>query len=286
VYPPERHAVLHIRSLTAADVPSVRGLTDQAGWNQTEADWQRFVKLQPSGCFLAEWDGKPVGTTTTSRFGSVAWLAMVLVDETMRGRGIGTALVRHALDFLDRQGVATVRLDATPLGQPIYERLGFVPQFTMVRYAGTLPGSPPVEGVSAASPEQLEALAKLDRAVTRTDRRVLLHQLFCESPEAVRIVAESARLRGFLMSRPGARAVQVGPCEADAEAGPLLFRDAWHRLAGRPVFIDIPSANEPARKLAEAQGLTIQRHLTRMCRGVALCERVEPLWAGSGPEKG
>jgi len=31
-----------------------------------------------------------------------------------------------ALAFLDNQSVTSVRLDATPLGQPLYEQLGFV----------------------------------------------------------------------------------------------------------------------------------------------------------------
>ncbi len=37
---------------------------------------------------------------------------------------------------------------------------------------------------------------------------------------------------------------------------------------------------------AEAQHLTVQRHLLRMCRGELVQERVEGLWASSGPEKG
>src|SRR6266851_2805185 len=105
----------HIRLMTVTDLPLGLRLSSQAGWNQTEADWRRFLDLQPDGCFVAEWDGTPVGTTTTSIFGSVAWIAMVLVDESVRGRGIGTALMRHALDFLDRCGIPTIRLDATPL---------------------------------------------------------------------------------------------------------------------------------------------------------------------------
>ena len=50
---------------------------------------------------------------------------MVLVDESMRQHGIGTALVEQAVEVLDRRGAETVRLDATPLGKPLYERLGF-----------------------------------------------------------------------------------------------------------------------------------------------------------------
>src|SRR5438270_10324239 len=98
--------------MTAADVPLGLRLRGQAGWNQTEADWRRFLRLQPDGCFVAELDGAPAGTTAAFVFGPVAWVAMVLVDEAVRGRGVGTALMRHALALLDGRGVRSVRLDA------------------------------------------------------------------------------------------------------------------------------------------------------------------------------
>jgi GNAT superfamily N-acetyltransferase len=275
-----------IRPMTAADLPLGLRLSRQAGWNQTEADWKRFLALQPDGCFVAQWGGTPVGTTTTCIFGPVAWIAMVLVEESARGRGIGTALLHHALEFLDRRHVAAVRLDATPLGLPLYERLGFVEQFRLARYQGILPPAAPEAGALAASPGHWEALAALDETVTLTDRRRLLFRLFAEESVGTFLPQGGGRLGGFLAARPGTRAVQLGPCIAAPEAGPVLFTAARHLFAGRPIFVDIPVPNEAANRLAEAQGLAVQRHLTRMCRGAAVCERVEWLWASSGPEKG
>ena len=114
----------------------------------------------------------------------------------------------------------------------------------------------------------------------------LLNRLFADLPESVRLVRKGDSIAGFIAARTGRNALLVGPCIASPEAGPLLFADAWNRYAGRRIFLDIPVANEAATRLAEAQGLRVQRHLTRMCRGVPRCERVEWLWASSGPEKG
>src|SRR5690348_4685599 len=118
--------------MTLADIPAGMRLKEQAGWNQLEADWRRLLDWQPDGCFLAELDGAPVGTVTTCRLGAVAWVAMMLVEAGQRRRGIGRALMVHALDDLDARGVRTVRLDATPLGRPLYETLGFVVETTFV----------------------------------------------------------------------------------------------------------------------------------------------------------
>jgi GNAT superfamily N-acetyltransferase len=276
----------HVRPMTTADLALGLRLSRQAGWNQTDADWQRALDLQPDGCFVAEWGGAPVGTTTTCVFGDVAWVALVLVDESARGRGVGRALLGRALEFLDQSPVRSIRLDATPLGRPLYERLGFVEQFRLTRYEGVLPQAPGVAGAPEALPEEWDALAALDEAVTGTDRHRLLFHLFRGQPGAVRCVRREGGAAGFLTFRPGRQAFQLGPCIATPEAGPLLFADAWQRCAGQRVFLDVPVANEAATRLAEAAGLSVQRHLTRMCRGAPLGERLEWLWASSGPEKG
>ncbi len=277
---------MDIRPMTAADIPLGMRLKEEAGWNQTEADWLRCLELEPDGCFVAELDGVAAGTTTACIFGPVAWIAMVLVDAAVRSRGVGTALMRHALSFLDSRGVRSVRLDATALGKPLYEKLGFVVEFELGRYAGTLPRADAVAGVALALPEHTEGLLQLDRSITATDRRKLLLRLFAERPEALRVVEQEGEVEGFLTVRHGSRALQIGPCIATSAAGALLLADAWHRYAGQRVYIDIPTGNAAAVALARKQGLAVQRPLVRMCRGEAIGERITGVWASSGPEKG
>ena len=86
--------MLAIRTMTATDAPVALAVTKQAGWNQGETDWRRFLGMEPDGCFVAEMDGEPVGTTVTCVFGAVAWIGMVLVDKRARRRGVATCLLR------------------------------------------------------------------------------------------------------------------------------------------------------------------------------------------------
>jgi GNAT superfamily N-acetyltransferase len=275
-----------IRTMTVDDLPFALALSKQAGWNQSERDWRRALDLQPDGCFVAESEGMPAGTTTTCIFGDVGWIAMVLVDEAMRRRGVGMALMQHAIAFLDGQGVATARLDATPLGQHLYERLGFVEEYRVARYSGVLQSGPPISVVQTAVPDQWQSLAALDAAVTGTDRSALLFRLFAEEPDSVRVTQNGGGASGFIAARTGREAMQLGPCIAAPEVSPLLFVDAWGRYPGRRVFVDIPVHNAAAIQQAEAQGLTVQRYLTRMRRGAARDERRDWLAASFGPEKG
>jgi GNAT superfamily N-acetyltransferase len=272
--------------MTAADLLLGMRLKAQAGWNQLEADWLRFLELEPEGAFVAELDGAPVGTLAICVLGPVAWIAMVLVDNAVRRRGVGRALMEHALTLLETRGVPTVRLDATALGQPLYERLGFVTEHVLTRFEGVAPPGEEIPAVQPARAAHLDRVVSLDRAVTGTDRSKIIRRLFAEQPQAARVVERDGAVEGYLMARPGARAFFVGPCIAQGDTGALLFADAWHRYAGQPIFMDIPQGNATAFALARSVGLTPQRPLTRMYRGVRIEERLADLWASSGPEKG
>ena len=93
-------------------------------------------------------------------------------------------------------------------------------------------------------------------------------------------------LEGYITMRPGANAVQVGPCTATAGAGPALLSDALGRCAGKAVYVDMPTGNVNAVGIVESSGLKIQRRFTRMCRGERIEDKPQNIWAGSGPEKG
>jgi Acetyltransferase (GNAT) domain len=213
---------------------------------------------------------------------------MVLVDEAVRGRGVGTALMRHALRFLDARGARSVRLDATPLGRPVYEKLGFVAEYTLARYQGIPPDL--IEGpviTAALRPDDWHDILCLDRLVTGAARETLLYRLYEESRDAFRVLRRDGKFLGFVTWRPGAGAVMVGPCLTPFHPdGMDLLIDTFRRLAGRRVFIDVPESNHLAVAFLEGFGLTVQRPLLRMTRGEAVRENIELMWASSGPENG
>jgi hypothetical protein len=128
----------------------------------------------------------------------------------------------------------------------------------------------------------LESLGRLDQQVSGTPRARLLQALLRQQPESVRASDEA-----YMMFRPGARAVQIGPGVAlRPEAGQALADWALSQCDGRPVFIDIPTVNRPAMEWARSRGLVEQRRLMRMCRGPRVADCPEWMWASSGPEMG
>ena len=68
--------------------------------------------------FVAEEDGNIIGTLTLVMYriptGIKAWIEDVVVDETMRGKGIGRMLIRHAIDHAKKSGVMKIDLTSVP----------------------------------------------------------------------------------------------------------------------------------------------------------------------------
>jgi GNAT superfamily N-acetyltransferase len=277
---------LLIRRMTADNLRLGLRLSRQAGWNQTMSDWQRFFNLGPEGCFVAELGRRLVGTTMTFASDRVAWIAMVLVEKNARGKGIGTALLKHALAYLDACKVRTVRLDATHLGRPIYEKLGFKPEYELVRFEGKAPSGGAVTSVKNVTPEILKNVIRFDKRMMGENRGKMLRALFEEFPENMRVLMQGRKLEGFVTMRSGSNTVQVGPCTATFNAGPDLLTDALNRCAGKVVLIDIPTDNVHAVKIAGSSGLEIQRRFLRMYRGRRIKSNAGTIWASSGPEKG
>lgn len=275
--------------MTLTDVPLGMRLKSAAGWNQTEVDWQRVLKLEPTGSYVGQCDGVDVGTVATIAFGPVAWIGMMLVDPAARGQGVGKLLMQTAIDMLQQRGVTSIRLDATPQGQPLYEKLGFTADFALTRFAGqpAESTSEAIAEVAAITAADLEEIVRLDREVTKTDRRRLIEAQFHEQPALVDAIRHESKIVGFVLSRAGCNATQVGPCLAlDRITGEMLVRHALAKLAGQPVFIDVPDENTPARNVVRELGLAAQRPLLRMTRGGRIAERPELIWGAFGPEKG
>lgn len=89
-------------------------------------------------------DGEVVGSLTLVLFriptGMRAWIEDVVVDEAGRGRGVGEALNRAALELASEAGARSVDLTSRPSREAanrLYRRLGFRCRDTNVyRYEG------------------------------------------------------------------------------------------------------------------------------------------------------
>ena len=264
--------------LAAADIPAAFALSTAEGWNQLPADWARLVRLEPAGCFAARDGDRLAGTVTTISYGGVlAWIGMMVVHPDLRGRGIGAALMRQAIGYARGLGIATIKLDATPMGRPLYESLGFVVESELERWQGTASPADGRDQPELARPEELEPLYALDRAAYGADRSRLLASLAADAAGGPLAAArDGAAPDGYALLRPGRTASYIGPIVATgAGTGLRLLDGMLARAAGTPVCLDRNlHGHLDAASLAE-RGLAVRRGLARM--------RLGPPVTGSAP---
>jgi GNAT superfamily N-acetyltransferase len=245
-----------ISPLHPARVPELVALSTSAGWNQTPEDWRRLLELEPQGCFGIEQDGLIVASATVLTYGEeLAWIGMVLTLPGYRGRGYATMLMEQCVRYCRQHRIRTIRLDATGMGQPVYARLGFTPEYDVERWQGDLPAAP----AHTHQPDY-----ELDRLAFGADRRRLLEKLGCW--------------------RPGRVASYIGPVTVRSAAGAREI--IVHCGASGPCFWDIPEPNAAARALAVELGFRPVRRLVRKRLGPPLDERPEFVFALAGFEYG
>src|SRR5215470_18787505 len=191
-----------LRKLTVDDVASAQALSTEAGWNQTADDWRMLIELSPQGCIAIEMDGKVASTAVLTCYGTqLAWIGMVLTRIKYRGRGYAMRLLKECLRLADTLGVESVKLDATNLGQPLYEKLGFRAEQPVERWwragrhdATNAPSRSPVAGNWKSA----------DANAFGVDRSALLTKL----------AQRTAPLTGddsYLLSRAGREISYLGP---------------------------------------------------------------------------
>jgi GNAT superfamily N-acetyltransferase len=287
---------LHIRNFTEGDLAFADSLRALAGWNQTIADWRRFLGTDADGCFVAELDGLPVGTATTTTYGpALAWIGMVLVHPDHRRRGIGRALLIRCLEHLRQRGVRCIKLDATPAGQPVYQSLGFESEWTLTRWQrsgnSSHPSrpSPPEVRIRKWRKEDLRDVEQIDSTAFGVSRAKSLSLLMSQASHA--LVAEEPRngsILGYGLMRTGARALYLGPVVAmSPPVGSGLLDALLATASGREIYWDLPDLVPAWREHALGLGLTVQRTLTRMFLGSNETPG-KPEWqaAIAGPEIG
>jgi GNAT superfamily N-acetyltransferase len=262
-----------IRLLTADDLDSALTLSSTAGWNQRLADWRALVSLAPRGAFAAILEQRVVGTAIGIDYVGFGWIAMMLVDPAYRGRGLGRHLLEASMGSLapDRP----IRLDATPMGRPLYQRYGFEDELTLNRYVTAGPvdlqraraSAPPARGARALTAADFPAVAAHDADVFGGDRRRVLEWAAGAAPHYARIVTSDPGPIHYCLGREGRLFDQIGPVvAADDRIARALVSAALAGAGDRPLVLDVFDREETFAAWLQSCGFRVQRPLFRMRR--------------------
>lgn len=272
--------------MTPDDIPTAVRLKDAAGWNQTTLDWLRFILASPEGCFVMEYKGEVIGTSATMTYeGRFSWIGMLIVDEKYRGQGIGTTLLESAIRHLDSRQIPTIKLDATPQGKPLYQKLGFEAQYEIERWMLNRTAK---EKLAENNPSSIEGVLEIDRKIFGADRSRLLRSIRHQDPHLFLTEWKNGELTGYSFGRTGSRADHLGPWVAFSKDAAARLLDLFLFHSPRElIFVDCLLQNAWAMQLVKSRGFKLARPLTRMYRGKnKYTGQIKPLCASVGPEFG
>lgn len=184
-------------------------LSQQSNWPHRLDDWQLALDLS-EGFVALTGSGDVVGTILMTPYGAdCATINMVIVDESMRGRGLGRRLMAAAMTLADDR---PLRLIATAEGLPLYERLGFRETGAIFQHQGVAGNIAALTNTEVATADDLPTILALDREAYGADRGDLIRRLAEIGEYAV--IRRERKATAFAAIRPFGRGEVIGPVVA------------------------------------------------------------------------
>jgi GNAT superfamily N-acetyltransferase len=237
--------------MSEADLPAAHQLSQTLRWPHRVEDWHFVLRLGTG--FVAEEAGAVIGTGLFWKQGQQASLGMIIVSPAHQGKGIGSELMRLVLEAL---GDRCTLLNATPAGQPLYERLGFVATGTINQHQGTMHA---IDKVALASgetlrpfePGDIEAIIELGDRATGMSRGEVLKSLLSMAETVV--LERNGKAIGFSVMRRFGRGYAIGPVVAsDSERAKALIAHWADAYTGSFVRVDVTGTSGMHDWLARA----------------------------------
>lgn len=123
---------MNIRVMTAADYDGICGVwKDHNGINPVDDSLEgfaKYLKRNPTTSFVAEDNGRIVGTILAGHDGRRGLFHHVVVLPEYRGKGIGKMLAESAMEALKKEGITKVLLVVfkdNDIGNGFWEHIGF-----------------------------------------------------------------------------------------------------------------------------------------------------------------
>lgn len=236
---------------------------------------RRQLALQPDGWRVVEDHGALVACGGATVMGAVGYVGLVGVDPARQRQGLATIVMNELIDWIHAQGCATILLDASDAGKPLYLRLGFTVDDGVSLWRTGASTSLPDPSAGDATVRELrdddlrEVIAFDTRGYGAPRDRVIA--AYVRDDPAVALVArdQGGALRGYLIVQAATGA--VGPWLASTpDAARALLRGALARDRSAIETVQAPDGNHDATTLLRSAGFAPFRTLAHMRLGPPL----------------
>ncbi len=232
------------------------------GWNPGLHDAECFFAADPEGFFLGLLNGEPIASGFAVIYDDfLAFFGGCIVRPEYRGQGYGMRLTQVKQTYVGRRNVG---LDAVPGMAEKYARLGFREVFRNIRYEAKAAGQER-PGIAELARIPFREVVAYDTVHFGTARVGFLRRWISQPDSFALGAVRGGRLAGFGVVRPARKGYRIGPLFAD-DPGTAedLYLALCHRIAGKPVALDVPQINPEAIALARRHKMKPTWEVSRM----------------------
>ena len=262
-----------VRLLEEADIVFAKSLTDAEEWGNSIEDWQRLLRI--SIPLVAYKDDELLGVTTAFDYGILGMIGNVVVSGNSRGKGVGQALVKEAMNRLE--SCKTVRLHSKMDVVSFYKDLGFFPEgmSTFFRLDGDMKSFQPfvigsdVNIVPADG--YLDDILEMDKRQFVGDRSKFIKDLNSHLPECSFVaLGEDGSVKGFILAKGEDNWYEVGPwiVEPGCKNWQGLLQASVQAMPNNStVELVVPAPNHRVTSLLDSMGYSAYEYSVSMFYG-------------------
>ncbi len=230
-------------------------------------DLRLYRQIQPDGLYLASQNENPIGMVGAINYGTFAYVGFMAVHPEVQRLGIGLALMEFLLDRLKQQNIPFVLLDASGMGQPLYQKLGFIAYDETLTFqrGNVFTGRDCLSRIQPITAPDLDELIAWDASIFGTNRGKVLQVLLDVFPKrAYMLRDEVGQIAGYFFAQKR----RIGPwvMQHDADAAEALLKMALALPYEDTVSVVVPAMNLEAIELLQRYGfkqLRANRHMGR-----------------------
>jgi GNAT superfamily N-acetyltransferase len=272
IFKKPEEAILDVRSFELSDTNDIGHLQPE-GWLPIQP-YYKFYTIHdfcyPIKCIV---HNKIVGVGSAIVHDQTGWLAHIIVDKDYRNQGIGTVITETLMNQLS-PFAKTMHLLATPLGEPVYHKLGFKKDTAYVFLRDGKTEWVENRTIQAFQSKYKESLLRLDKFVSGENRARLLELHL----EGAKIIVESGEVVGVFLRELGEGLVIA----LSEQAGEYLLGLKHSNIS----YASFPMENEAAAKFLLNHGFVEFRKAIRMYYGEKINWQPDKLFGRIGGNLG
>jgi len=279
--------MFHVEKIKTDDFPFAVQLANTMNWNMTVEDFKFMAKLEPKGCFVQFHGNERLGIVTTVSFEKAGWFGNFILKEDARGKGAGTLLLKHAIDYLKSNGAETIGLYSYPQLVKFYQRFGFEPDIDFSVLKGKAASPKTQETFRAVKKSDIPEIIDLDCKCFGANREKLLKPILLNTGIFCYLSTENNKITGYVAAKVYDKMAEVGPliCHANRqEEAALLLKNILSRLNGLDVFIYISKKEKSLCNMLCEMGFKEDFRVVRMFLGPAIAKNC--IYAAESLERG